>query len=520
MRIKNTLLNVSAGLLNQLIITVLSFVSRTVFINSLGVDYLGVNALFTSLLAMLTLTEAGIGSSIVYNLYKPVAERNRLKVLALMKLYRNTYRIIFIVVMALGLAALPFLDLIAGEAGVEHLEWVYLLFLANTAVPYLFVYKHSYLNVNQKNYIVTLAYSLASILSTSVRIAILFYTENYLLYLLVDTVITIATSIVLARMVDRKYPYLRFGAADTLDTETKASFIKNMKAIFLQNVGAYFIFGVESILISTFISITAVGIYANYKMLIDISRTFLNQVFSSMYHSVGNLVAKESKDKIFQVYKVMLLLNFWLYSLLAIGMYLLIQPLISVWLGPKFLMEQWILVVLIAMFYERGMRNTITTVKTTAGIFHEDRYAPIFQAVLNLALSYFFLQSYGLIGVFMGGFASALAVPFWTTPMLVYKKVFHKPLRLYYMTYFLYGLAGLAALFASRALIGLLPGTSFLTLAAQGVMVVLTVNTIYLLLFFRTSEFAYLLSIALSFASKFAPLRNRLPVRLLQTLKK
>ncbi|RJX41861.1 hypothetical protein D3P09_06055 [Paenibacillus pinisoli] len=520
MRVKSSFLNISAGLLNQLIITILSFVSRTVFINSLGIEYLGVNALFTSVLAMLSLAEAGIGSSIIYNLYKPVAERNRLKVLALMKLYRNTYRVIAVIVLLLGLSVMPFLDVIVQDADVKHLEWVYLIFLLNTAVPYLFVYKHSYLNVNQKNYIVTIVFSISAIVSTSIRIAILYYTENYLLYLAVDSIITIATSIILARIVDKKYPFLRFGKADILDPETRANFMKNMKAIFIQNVGNYFIFGIESILISTFVSIVAVGIYANYKMLVDISRTFLNQVFAGMNHSVGNMVAVESAAKIFDVYKVMLLLSFWLYSLLSIGMFLLIQPLIMLWLGPEFSMSWMILAVLIAMFYERGMRNTITSVKTTAGIFHEDRFAPLIQAVINLGLSLWLVQQIGLIGVFIGGLLSALLVPFWTTPYLVYKKVFKRSVFHYYMMYLLYTLLALGTLGASYAATSLLPAQSLLALIAKGLIVLIVVNGVYLLVFFKTPEFAYLARIAASFASKLNPFKRLVPSRLLRTEEK
>lgn len=520
MRVKSTLMNMSAGLINQLIITILSFVSRTVFINSLGIEYLGVNALFTSVLAMLSLAEAGIGSSIVYQLYKPVAENNRFKILALMKLYRNAYWVIALVVMLLGLIVMPFLDFIVKDADVQHLEWVYLIFLLNTAIPYLFVYKHSYLNVNQKNYIVTAVFSVSSIVSTCIRIGILYYTENYILYLAVDSIITIVTSIVLARVVDRMYPFLRFGKADILDSETKASFFKNMKAIFIQNIGNYFIFGIESILISTFVNIAAVGLYANYKMLIDISRIFLNQIFSNMYHSVGNLIAEGDTNKIYDIYKVMLLLSFWLYSLLSIGMYLLVQPLITVWLGPDFRMSHIILAVLVCMFYERGMRNAITTVKTTAGIFHEDRFAPVVQGVINLILSLVLVHAFGLAGIFIGGFISALAVPFWTTPYLVYKKVFFKPLRDFYKMYLKYSALGVIALAAAYAVCGMFPEGTFAALMAQGIVIVLMVNAIYAAVFYKTPEFKYLTAVAIQFASKIVPMRKLLPGRLVQSDKK
>ncbi|WP_169086944.1 oligosaccharide flippase family protein [Paenibacillus sp. PL91] len=502
MRVKSSLLNITVGLGNQLVITILSFISRTVFINSLGMEYLGINGLFTSILAMLTLAEAGIGSSIIYNLYKPVADNDRPKILALMELYKKAYLVIAGVVLLLGLGLMPFLHFFIKETSIENLNLIYMLFLINTAAPYLFVYKHSFLNVNQKNYIVTAVFSISAVVSTCMKIAILYYTENYILYLTVESALSILTSVILVLIVDKLYPYLKQKVKTKLDPETKANFIKNMKAIILQNVGNYFIFGVDSILISSFVSITAVGLYSNYKMLIDICRTLLNQVFTNMYHSLGNLVAKESSDAVYRIFKVTYLMNFWLYSLLSIGLYLLIEPLITIWIGPEFMMTNAVLLVLVLCFYERGMRNSLSAVKTTAGIFHEDRYAPLFQAVVNIGISLILVHYMGIAGIFIGTFVSALAVPFWYTPLLVYRKVFHQPLWHYYSAYLFYTALAIAACSIVAAVNHFLPSSHLVWLLLKGIICLVLVNGIYILVFHRTEQFKYLLGIVLNLLNK------------------
>ena len=507
MRVKSSLLNITAGIGNQIIITVLSFVSRTVFINSLGVEYLGINGLFTSILAMLSLAEAGIGSSIVYNLYKPVADNDRPKIMALMNLYKKAYLVIAGVVLLLGLGIMPFLDVFIKNTSVENITIIYMLFLINTVAPYLFVYKYSFLNVNQKNYIVTAVFSVSSILSICAKIAILYFTQHFIFYLIVDCVVTLTTSIILAMMVDRMYPFLKQKINTKLDPETKANFIKNMKAILLQNVGTYFIFGVDSILISSFISVAAVGLYSNYKMLIDLCRTFINQVFANMYHSVGNLVAKESEEKVFHVFKVTMLLNFWLYSFLAIMLYLLIEPMILVWIGSEFVMGPAVVLLLILGFYERGMRNSITMVKTTAGIFHEDRFVPLCQAALNLAISFLLVQRMGIAGIFIGTLVSALIVPFWTTPYFVYKRVFKQPLRLYFASYIYYSIIAVTAAAAAGYACSFLPANGLIGLLLKGIVCLLLINGIYVAVFHRTEEFKYLFGIAQSLLNKLPKLR-------------
>ncbi|SFI29120.1 MULTISPECIES: lipopolysaccharide biosynthesis protein [unclassified Bacillus (in: firmicutes)] len=502
MRVKNSIINISAGLGNQIIITSLSFISRTVFINSLGVEYLGINGLLTNILSMLSLAEAGIGSSIMYSLYKPVAENDQQKIKVLMRLYRNAYMVIALVVLLLGLALMPFLGYFVKDSNVENVHLIYAIFLLNTVAPYLYSHRSSFLNVCQKGYVVTGVYSISSIISTCLKIGVLHYTKNYILYLIIDSVITITTSILLAVIVSKLYPFLKDKVSSKLDSETKNSIIKNVKAIVLQNIGNYLVLGTDNIIISSFVSVAAVGLYSNYNMLIDICRTFTYQVFNNIYHSVGNLVAKESAEKIYSIYKIYTLLNFWLYSFFSILLCITIEPFITLWIGPKFLMSEGILFVLMAIFYERGMRNAITTVKTTAGIFQEDKYAPLFQAAVNLIVSIILVQYIGIVGVFIGTFISVLTVPFWVTPYLVYKKVFEKPIIHYYRTYMYYVVICIGTYLITKVISNFILLDGWLGLILKGTVCLIVPNIIYVFIFRKTDEFKYLFGVFKRIAGK------------------
>ncbi|WP_417898976.1 hypothetical protein ABN702_00740 [Bacillus haimaensis] len=503
MRVRHSLLNIAVGLGNQVIITTLSFVSRTVFITYLGIEYLGISGLFTSILAMLALAEAGIGSSIMYSLYKPVAENDQRKINALMRLYRQAYLIIAIIVFVLGLSFLPFLGFFINETNVDNIHLIYFIFLLNTVLPYLYLHKHSFLNVCQKTYIVTGVFSISSILSVLLKIVILFYTQNFILYLVVESVIVILTSLYLAGIVNRMYPSLKEKVADKIDGETKNNIIKNIKAIVLQNIGVYLIFGTDNIIISSFISVTAVGIYANYHMVIEICRTFINQVFNNIYHSVGNLVAKESKEKIYSIYKVTLFVNFWLYSVFAILLLVMLEPFISIWIGKEYLMSKYVLIILMFIFFERGMRNSITTVKTTSGIFHEDRFAPLIQAAINLVISIYLVKKIGILGVFIGTLVSSILVPFWLTPYLVYKKIFEKPLINYFLRYIFFATLTLVTFTLTNYIVGLITITGLFSFLVSGVVCFILPNVVYSILFYKTNEFKYLLNILKLLKKKF-----------------
>ncbi|KMY51883.1 lipopolysaccharide biosynthesis protein [Peribacillus loiseleuriae] len=495
MRTKNSLINIAAGLGNQIIITLLSFISRTVFISTLGIEYLGVNGLFTNILAMLTLAEAGLGASIMYSLYKPVADNDHYRINILMKFYRNAYMIIASFILVIGLSIMPFLDFFIKDSNVENIHLIYLIFLLNTVAPYFYVHKNSFLNVSQKSYIVTGIYSVSSIISVCIKIGILHYTQNYILYLIIDSVITVTNSIVLVIIVNKMYPYLKNKVKGKLDSDTKKGITKNVKAIVIQNIGNYLVFGTDNIIISSFVSVAAVGLYSNYNMLIEICRTFINQVFNNIYHSVGNLVANESIEKVYSIYKTYRFLNFWLYSFFTIFLTIMLEDFIALWIGNEFLMGGSLLFILMILFYERGMRNSITTVKTTSGIFHEDRFVPLCQAAVNLILSILLVKKIGITGVFIGTLVSAIAVPFWTTPYLVYKKVFHKPVSHYFLKYIYYAAIGIGTYFLTNFICSFILLGDLLSLIVKALICLIVPNLVYTCIFYKTDEFKYLFGI-------------------------
>lgn len=492
MRVKNSLINISAGIGNQIIITLLSFISRTVFISSLGVQYLGVNGLFTNILSMLSLAESGIGSSIVYSLYKPVAENDEERILVLMKLYKNTYRIIGLIIFILGLSIIPFLKYFIKGSNVNNLHLIYSIFLINTVSSYFFSYKISFLNVCQKSHVATNVYSISSIISTFIKISILYFTQNYILFLVIDIIINTTTAIILAIMVDKRYPFLKNKIFKKIDSETKGNIVKNTKALILHNIGGYCVFGTDNMIISSFVSIAAVGLYSNYTMLINICRTFINHIFNNINDSIGNLVAKESSDKIYSIFKVTMLCNFWIYSFFIISLYVITEPFIILWLGPKFLMSKGVLIISMINFYVSGMRRSISMFKTTSGIFQQDRYAPLVEAFINLVASIILVKFIGITGVFIGTLISTLAVPFWIAPCLVFKKVFNKPSINYFKKYLIYLVLALAACFITSFVCNFISFEGLPSLILRGVVCLIVPNVIYICVFYNTEEYKYL----------------------------
>ena len=189
MRLENSIKNIKYSILSQFIVFIVSFISRTVFINILGSEYLGLNGLLSNIITVISLADLGIGTVLVYSMYEPLANNDIDKLSGLMVFYKKVYHIIAIVVFLCGLGILPFLNVfIKDSINVGNIHIIFFLFLINTVVSYLCVYKISILNADQKGYIVVVYQQIFNVISTVIMITGLIITHNYYVYLIIQII--------------------------------------------------------------------------------------------------------------------------------------------------------------------------------------------------------------------------------------------------------------------------------------------------------------------------------------------
>ena len=497
MRINNSIKNIYISIVTQIVIVFLGFLSRKVFLDNLGSEYLGINGLLTNILSMLSLVEGGIGTSIVYNLYKPLAENNIEKITALVQLYKKLYGILAIVIFILSMIMYMFLGtFIKDGTTVPFVGVVYFIFVIKNIVSYLNAHKWSLINADQKGYIIDKYNLIFNVITTIAKIVVLQVTKNYILFLSIELLIFIVQNIYNGKIVNDRYPYINTKKKNKVDEETRYNLITNVKAIFLHNIGTYCVFGTDNLLISSFVGLTTVGLYSNYTMITTQLSSLLTPVINGIGASVGNLIATESKEKTYQIFNVTYLINFWIYSFCVIFLYNLLEPFINWWLGEGLLLDKLTFLFILINFYLTGLRSTVNIFKSRAGIFTNDKYVPLLESVINLVSSIILVRYFGLAGIFMGTTISTISIPLWTQSKLVYNKVFDKSVLEYFKKYILYVLltliTGVIAKYMCNILVN---GTDFISLVLKGIICVTVVNSIYLLVFYKTNEFKYILNI-------------------------
>ena len=509
MRTKNSLKNMYIGIATQIIITILGFVSRKVLFDSLGDSYLGVNGVLTNVLSMLSLVEGGIGVSIVYNLYKPLAEDDKEKIIALVQLYKRLYSILCVLVFLLSLAIYPFLGVLMKDNDtISHLTLVYFIFVARNIISYFNAHKWSLINADQKGYVLARVNLAFNIVTTISKIIVLLLTNNYVLFLIIDLIIYIIQNIYNGSIVNKRYPYVNTKVRYKVDSKIKENLITNVKALFFHNIGKFCVFSTDNLLISSFIGLKVAGRYSNYTMIMGQLSALVNPILGSINAGVGNLVATESKEKTYEVFKITYFINFWIFSWCCIFLYNLLEPFIEWWMEKGMLLDKFTFIVILINFYISGLRTSIGLFKDKAGIFKEDKYVPLIEALVNLVVSITLVKHLGLVGIFIGTTISTVCFPLWNQPRLVYKKLFKKPLYKYFKTYFIYALVTIiTAIITTVSCNYFVSGSGFISMIFKGIICVIIPNILFVIIFYKSKEFYYVKSliknIIINFFGKF-----------------
>ena len=183
MRTKNSIRNATVSVIMTILMSLIGLIAQKIFIDILGTEYLGISGLFSNIISMLGIVELGIGPAIIYNLYRPIKEKNLEKVKSLVFFYRKGYLCVAFAILGLGLLIIPFLPYIMKDVSIpENVIVIYILFLVDTFVSYLIAYKQSILYANQENYIINIVHIGYLVVMNFLQLLFLYITHNYYSY--------------------------------------------------------------------------------------------------------------------------------------------------------------------------------------------------------------------------------------------------------------------------------------------------------------------------------------------------
>lgn len=497
-RKKSSFKNMITAVSSNVLTIIVGLVAQAVFIKILGSEYLGLNGLFSNVISMLGIVELGMGSAIIYNMYKPIAENDHEKIKSLMQFYKKSYRIITLIISIIGIMIIPFIKYIVDIESVTvgiNVYLVYILFLLETICSYILSYKRSMLYADQKEYITNIIHMGYTILVNTMQLTFLYFTHDYYLYLIIKVMMRLVENIVISSYVNRRYSYLLDNNVTKLDSKTEKDIFQKIRALFFHKIGTFIVSGTDNIIISKYLGLVTVGLYSNYYMIINAVQTVINHIIQATRASVGNLLVTESKTKQFDIFNKIRFVNFWISCFSSICIFVIMDSFITIWIGYKFVLPTKVLLVLVINFFIVSSRSTYGAFKEAAGIFYEDRFVPIIESLLNIVLSIIFVKKFGLMGVFMGTIGSGLVLWCYSYPKYVYNKLFGRKIAdyiketIYYFIIFI-----LIAGFTYSLAILISFDNVYLQFISNVLIALIVPNVIMLLLFSKDESFKYFIN--------------------------
>lgn len=498
-RTSNAIKNVAFSMMTQFVNIIVKFVMRTVFIYCLGKEYLGINGVFTNVLSLLSLTELGLGTAIIYSMYKPAAMDDKTKIAQYVKYYQKIYTAIGLMIFAIGLCLLPILDIIVTDVpNVAHIRLIYVLFLLQSATSYFFAQYASLLFVYQKNYEVQRLRLVFSVVKAVAQSLLLILTRMYLVYLFFDIFLSILSNYVIARKAIRLFPFIR-NCGGRLSSNEKKEVWRNAFYNFSIRIGFTVINATDNLIISTFISTVLVGLYSNYSLIIQIILATVILLQQALKAGVGNLCVTKSTGKKFETYHNIFFLYGTLFCVIMTCLLSLLQPFVVWWLGESYRLEMSVVVIVVFNCYLSGMHQVNEMFIEADGLYCHFKWKPIAEAAANLGISIFLARQIGLLGVFLGTTVCHFAFTFWYDAYIVYRYSLHEKLYDYFCRYGLYFFSAVIAAgmsyFCSNLFIGV---NSLLLLVLKAGIAIFFSAGIWVLCFFRTKEFRYYKKLILS----------------------
>ncbi len=454
--------NIVSGVLSKILLFLFAFFARTVYIKILGAEYTGINGLYSNILTMLSLADFGVANVLAFFLYEALRSNDQNRIAAIIRAFRKIYIFIGMAVFGIGMLLIPVLPAVIQSSLDEfHLIEYYILFLLNMAVSYFFAYRIIILTADQKQYYENFVTAAVQIVMYAVQIIYLMVFRDYTGFLIIQIACTAARNLVLSRIAEKKYPYIRIKSSDSREYQFdfKSRIRKDIRSTMLYKAGNAALNYTDNILISAIAGTVQVGYYSNYSLIFGYISAYVHIASTGITASLGSVNAEKDADKSYAVYRTISFLFLAGACILINVSGCCVQEIISVWLGEEYVLDYGTFAAILVMVYVNYACTPPVVCRETLGYFKEVKYVMIPAAAVNLALSVILGRKYGMAGILAATPFSKLLTQFWYEPRILYKKAFSQPYHLFWAQQIKFLAITSGCMFANQFLCRFLPGT-------------------------------------------------------------
>lgn len=482
-------MNIKVGMLFYMLSLILAFFSRKIFLDCLGAEFIGLTGMLMNIMSFLSVAELGIGTSIVYFLYKPLQEDNHEKINEVMSMLAFLYRCIGLIIGAGGLLVSLFFPWWFGNltTGLPLVYFAFYSFLASAMAGYLFNYRQLLVSANQKQYLVNAYFQTIAIVQSITQILLAWYYRNLWLWVVVGLVFTIIGIIVFNIRIRQLYPWLRINLNEGRhNLKQYPEVLRKTRQIFVQKIKDLILYRSDEIMVGMFVSVVKVAFYGNYMLIINKLNFLVNILSEGLSAGVGNLLAEGNKQNILKIFWELTAVRFLILCIIILSLLLFLQPFIGCWLGRGYLLNDIIVYLVVLNLFIRYQTAAVYIYLGSAGQF-ADVWASWTELIVNIAITLLLAPVYGIAGILLGKIISFGIISSFWKPYYLFSQTFHmsvwnywRGMAPYYLLFTLF--VGLTLWLKHHVIDS--HADNFLSLALYGAAVALPLFSVFFLLLF------------------------------------
>ena len=482
--------------INLLVATVFPFFVRSLMIREWGIEYAGISGLFTSVLQVLSISELGMGSAILYSMYKPMAENDISTVNALLNLYRKIYRNLGIGIFIAGMALLPFIQfLIYGEYPADiNIYIIYIIQLLNTVIGYAVCYYWSViLQADQK---VGIDYKIGAITAGTMYILQLFIvcnSHNYYLYIFLFPLSTLMLNSARAFYIQHKYPHIHCEGA--VGHSYMKDFSRRVFAMALSKVRTAIRSSIDSIVISAYMGLAALAQYQNYYQIMLVPVLLVGIVKGAVLPEFGVSVATDSQENNYHFFEIYSFANNWFSTWCTVCLLCLGQNFMCLWVGTENVLSDSVIILMCIYFYMKSISDNATMIREATGVWWIGKEGAVIESVLNLTLDILFVRYWGIQGVLIATILALICINLPFEYLSIFKGYFHIGVKQYFFKQIIYLINGILICGVTFMACSKFPLGSFKALIAEALICITLPNILFIVLNFYRNEFRQLFHI-------------------------
>ena len=433
-RVHKSILNAEVNLLFYFLSLFLTFFSRKIFLDNLGAEFIGLTGTLNNILGYLNLSELGISACIGYFLFKPIQTNNRKEIQDILSLLGYLYNWIGTIIFIGAVIISLFFPLIFSNAelNLSIIYFAFYSFLGSSLIGYFINYRQILLSADQKNYLVAIYYQSANLVKLGLQIYLAYNYKNLYVWVAVEFLFGIIGCIILNWKINKEYPWLKVNKKQgkTL-LKLYPDIITKTKQVFIHKIKDFVLVKSDELFIFLFVSLKMVAYYGNYMIIISKLISLFSAVTGSVGASVGNLVAEGNKERMLKVFWEYTTIQHTIAATLAFSLYAFLESFVSLWLDPEYIMDNRILILLVAYIYITNSRNSVDSFNYAHGLY-ADVWSAWTELIINIGVTIICGLKWGIIGILIGKLASLIPIIVIWKPYYLFTAGFKKPIYLYW----------------------------------------------------------------------------------------